>query len=549
MTTAVVEPTPQAREPRPATRVDYLNVSFGWKSWLFTTDHKRIALLYLASITLMFFLGGAYAVLIRLHLTTPEGALVEPDTYNKLFSAHGIVMVFFFLIPSIPATLGNFLVPMMIGAKDLAFPKLNLLSWYVYMTGAGFLIYGLLTNGVDTGWTFYPPYSTRSAHTDVTPVAVGVLISGFSSILTALNFIVTIHRMRAPGLTWFRMPLFLWSTYATSLVIMLGTPVIAVTLVLTAVERAFGWPVFDPAAGGDPVLFQHLFWFYSHPAVYIMVLPAMGVVSELVTTFSRKTIFGYHFVAFASIAIAVFGFLVWGHHMFVAGQSVYAALIFSLLSYVVAIPSAVKVFNWTATLYKASISWQTPMLYALGFLALFSIGGLTGLVLAAVSVDVHVTDTYFIVAHFHYIMVGGTIMAYLGGLHYWWPKITGRMYPEGWAKAAALLVFFGFNLTFFPQFLAGYSGMPRRYATYDERFQVLNVLSSAGASILAVGYLLPFTYLLWSLRYAKEAGPNPFGATGLEWATPSPPPPDNFPVTPTVTLPPYIYSREGAVHV
>jgi cytochrome c oxidase subunit 1 len=545
----VLEPIPQVREPRPETRVDYLNVSFGWKSWLFTTDHKRIALLYLMVVTLMFFVGGAYAVLIRIHLVTPGGTLVEPDSYNKLFTAHGIVMIFFFLIPSIPATLGNFLVPMMIGAKDLAFPRINLLSWYLFVIAAVTAVWGLLAGGIDTGWTFYPPYSTRSSHTFVTVVAMGAFIAGFSSILTALNFIVTIHRMRAPGMTWFRMPLFLWSTYATSLVIMLGTPVIAITLLLVAVERIWSVGIFDPAYGGDPVLFQHLFWFYSHPAVYIMILPSMGVISELVTAFSRKTVFGYHFVAFASLAIAVFGFLVWGHHMFVAGQSVYASLVFSVLSYIVAIPSAVKVFNWTATMYKGSISWQTPMLYAIGFLALFSIGGLTGLVLAAPAIDVHVTDTYFVVAHFHYIMVGGAIMGYLGGLHFWWPKMTGRMYPEGWAKAAALLVFFGFNLTFFPQFLAGYSGMNRRYARYDEKFQVLNVMSSAGASILGVGYLLPFSYLLWSLKYAKEAGPNPFGATGLEWSTLSPPPPDNFPVTPTVTLPPYSYSREATTHV
>jgi cytochrome c oxidase subunit 1 len=548
MSTAVIEAKRQAQEPRPPTHVDYLNASFGWKSWLFTTDHKRIALLYLVVITIMFFVGGAYAVLIRIQLATPYGELVEPDTYNKLFTGHGVVMIFFFLIPAIPSTLGNFLVPMMIGAKDLAFPRINLLSWYLYMTGAVIAVWGLLAGGVDTGWTFYVPYSTRSSHTNVIPVAVGALILGFSSILTALNFIVTIHRMRAPGMTWFRMPLFLWSTYATSLVIILGTPVIAITLVLVAVERVWAVGIFDPAYGGDPILFQHLFWFYSHPAVYIMVLPAMGIISELVTVFSRKTVFGYHFVAFASLAIAVFGFLVWGHHMFVAGQSIYSALIFSLLSYVVAIPSAIKVFNWTATMYKGSISWQTPMLYAIGFLALFSIGGLTGLVLAAISIDVHVTDTYFVVAHFHYIMVGGTIMGYLGGLHFWWPKMTGRMYPEGWAKAAALLIFFGFNLTFFPQFLVGYSGMPRRYAVYDERFQVLNVMSSAGATILGVGYLLPFTYLLWSLKYAKEAGPNPFGATGLEWTTPSPPPPENFPVTPTVTGEPYEYTQLEAAH-
>jgi cytochrome c oxidase subunit I len=532
--------------PNAETRVDYLNAEFGWKSWLLTVDHKRIAILYLIAITFMFFVGGAFAVLIRLHLITPQGALVEPDTYNKLFTMHGIIMVFFFLIPSIPATLGNFLVPMMIGAKDLAFPKLNLLSWYIYILGGTITIWGMLAGGVDTGWTFYTPYSTRSSSTNVVPVAIGVLISGFSSILTALNFIVTIHRMRAPGLTWFRLPLFIWSSYATSLVIMLGTPVVAITLVLVAAERIWGIGVFDSALGGDPILFQHLFWFYSHPAVYIMILPSMGVVSEIIATFARKAIFGYHFVAFSSLAIAVFGFLVWGHHMFVAGQSVYAALVFSILSYMVAIPSAIKVFNWTATLYKGSIWLQTPMLYALGFLALFSIGGLTGLVLASVPVDVHVTDTYFVVAHFHYIMVGGAIMGYMGGLHYWWPKMTGRMYPEGWAKAAALLIFVGFNLTFFPQFFVGYSGMLRRIAVYEDKFQVLNVMSSAGASILGFGYLLPFSYLLWSLWYGKLAGPNPYGATGLEWQTDSPPPPQNFEVTPTVTQDPYTFRAEAA---
>jgi cytochrome c oxidase subunit I len=527
---------------------NYLNVNFGVRSWLLTTDHKRIALLYLVSITFMFFIGGAFAVVIRLELLTPQGDLVAADTYNKLFTMHGIVMLFFFLIPSIPAVLGNFVVPMMIGAKDLAFPKLNLASWYLYVFGSIFTLYAMLTGGVDTGWTFYVPYSTQASHTHVMATVVGIFILGFSSILTGLNFLVTIHRMRAPGLTWDRLPLFLWSMYATSLIIMLGTPVVAVTLALVAVERVWGVGIFDPALGGDPILFQHLFWFYSHPAVYIMVLPAMGVVSELVTCFSRKTIFGYHFVAAASLAIAVLGFLVWGHHMFVSGQSAYAGMIFSLLSYLVAIPSAVKVFNWTATLYKGSISYQTPMLYAFGFIGLFTIGGLTGLMLAAMAVDVHVTDTYFIVAHFHYIMVGGTVMAYLGGIHYWWPKISGKVYPEGWAKLGCLVVFIGFNLTFFPQFILGYVGMPRRYHAYAPEFQVLNVLSTAGASILGVGYVLPLIYLAWSMRYAKDAGPNPWGSTGLEWATPSPPPPDNFAETPTVTLPPYVYSREE-VHV
>jgi cytochrome c oxidase subunit I len=395
--------------------------------------------------------------------------------------------------------------------------------------------------GVDTGWTFYTPYSSTYTNSYVVPTIVGIFVAGFSTILTGLNFIVTIHTMRAPGLTWFRLPLFVWAHYATSMIIILGTPVIAITLSLVALERLFGVGIFDPALGGDPILFQHLFWFYSHPAVYIMVLPAMGVVSELITAFARKRIFGYGFMAFSLIAIAVISFFVWAHHMFVSGMSVYASMIFSFLSMVVAIPSAVKVFNWTATLYKGSISYQSPMLYALGFIGLFTIGGLTGIFLASLGIDIHVTDTYFVIAHFHYIMVGGSVIGYLGGMHYWFPKITGRMYPEGWAKFSALLIFAGFNLTFFPQFLLGYLGMPRRYHFYPEEFQVLNVMSSAGASILGLGYVVPLIYLIWAMRYAAPAGPNPWGATGLEWETSSPPPTHNFEETPVVTQEAYAY--------
>jgi len=531
------------------TREHYLNVSYGWKSWLFTRDHKRIALLFLMTITFFFFLGGTFATMVRLELMTPQGDLFQAQTYNKLFSMHGIVMIFLFLIPSIPSVLGNFLVPIMIGARDLAFPRLNLLSWYLLVIGGVFTLWAIVAGGVDTGWTFYTPYSSLFSNTNVVLAVIGIFIAGFSSILTGLNFIVTIHQMRAPGMTWFRLPLFIWSHYATAIIQVLGTPVVAITLLLVAVERVWRVGVFDPALGGDPILFQHLFWFYSHPAVYIMILPGMGVVSELVTTHAHKQVFGYTFVAFSSLAIAIIGFFVWGHHMFVAGQSQYASLMFSILSFLVAIPSAIKVFNWTATLYKGSISYSAPMLYALGFIGLFTIGGLTGLFLATTAVDLHVTDTYFVVAHFHYIMVGGMVMAYLGGIHNWWPKISGKMYPEGWARLAALIVFIGFNLTFFPQFVLGYLGMPRRYYAYADEFQVLNVMSTAGASILAVGYLLPMVYLIWSLRYGESASANPWGATGLEWQIPSPPPTENFEETPIVEEPAYNYESYSRASV
>jgi cytochrome c oxidase subunit 1 len=532
---------PENRLPKNYLR-NYLNDELTLRSWLLTRDHKRIALLYLLSITFFFFIGSAAAAVIRLHLLTPTGALVTADTYNKMFTLHGVVMVWFFLIPSIPTVLGNFLVPLMIGARDLAFPRLNLLSWYIYILGGMFTLGAVIAGGVDTGWTFYTPYSTMFSNSYVIATAAGVFITGFSSILTGLNFIVTIHRMRAPGLTWFRLPVFIWSLYATSVILVLATPVLAATLLLLALERIFHIGVFDPALGGDPLLFQHLFWFYSHPAVYVMILPGMGVMSELITCFSRKKLFGYTFIVYSTIAIAVIGFLVWGHHMFVSGQSVYSSMIFSFLSFLVAVPSAIKVFNWTATLYKGQISFTTPMLYALGFIGLFTLGGLTGLFLAALAIDVHVHDTYFVIAHFHYIMVGGMVSAYLGGIHFWWSKITGREYPEWCGKTAALLLFIGFNFTFFPQFILGYLGMPRRYSTYPPEFQVLHVMSTLGASILGVGYFMPMFYLIWSLRYGKRATENQWEATGLEWQTPSPPPKYNFEKTPIVTEPPYSYS-------
>jgi cytochrome c oxidase subunit 1 len=530
-------------------RHSYLDAPYGIAAWLLTKDHKRIAMLYLISITVFFAVGGLFAAGVRLELLTPKGDFVTPDVYNKLFTLHGIVMIFFFLIPSIPATLGNFLIPIMCGTKDLAFPRINLLSWYLYVIG-GLLAVGVIAGGgVDTGWTFYTPYSTTASTTNVALTGMAAFIAGFSSILTGFNFIVTVHRMRAPGLTWFRLPLFVWAHYATSLVMILGTPVIAITLTLMMAERTLGLAVFDPKIGGDPVLFQHLFWFYSHPAVYIMILPGMGVISEMVAAVSRKQVFGYSFVAFSSLAIAILGFLVWGHHLFVSSQSIYAGMVFSIITMLVAVPSAVKTFNWAATMYKGSVTWESPTYWVIGFMGLFLIGGLTGLFLATLGLDIHLTDTYFVVAHFHYIMVGGAIMAFLGGIHFWWPKMTGKMYPDAMGKVTAILVFVGFNLTFFPQFVLGYMGMPRRYHSYPEEWQVLNVLSTAGAGVLGLGYTLTFCYLVWSLFKGKTAPANPWGAKGLEWETSSPPPTFNFDADPVVTEPAYNYKPAQEVHV
>ena len=531
-----------AEVPLEEERLNYLNASYGWKSWLLTVDHKRIALLYLFSITLMFFMGGAFAILVRLHLTTPTG-LFAPEVYNRLFTMHGIVMIFFFLIPSIPATLGNFLLPIMIGAKDLAFPRINLLSWYIYIIGALMAIYAVARGGVDTGWTFYTPYSTTYSNSYVLAAALGVFVAGFSSILTGLNFIVTVHKMRAPGMSWGRLPLFVWAHYATGLIQILGTPVVAIALVLVAMERVMHVGIFDPAVGGDPILFQHIFWFYSHPAVYIMILPGMGVISEVISCFSKKRIFGYDFIAASSMGIAVLGFLVWGQHMFITGESMYTGIVFSFLSFFVAVPSAVKVFNWMATMYKGSVTFDSPMLYAFAFIGLFTIGGLTGLYLSTLATNVALHGTYFVVAHFHFVMVGGMVVAFLAGLHFWWPKITGRMYSEPWAKFAALLVFLGFNLTFLPQFVLGYLGMPRRYSAYPAEFQTLNVLSSAGATVLGVAFLIPMIYLTYSWFFGPKVGKNPWEARGLEWQIDSPPITLNFERTPVVTQEVYNYGE------
>ncbi len=534
-------------QAQPTEEVNYLNVSNTVGSWLLTKDHKRIAILYLVSVVVMFALGSFFAGLIRLELTSPKGQVLTNEMYNKVFTAHGVVMIFFFLLPAIPGALANFVLPMMIGARDLAFPRLNLLSWYFYIAGALLGLTAVLLGGIDTGWTFYTPYASIYSNSQVSIAIVGAFLAGFSSIFTGINFIATVHKMRAPGLTWFRLPLFIWSHYATSIIIILGTPVVAITLLLVLVERIAHIGVFSPELGGDPILFQHLFWFYSHPAVYVMLLPGMGVISEIIACFSRNRVFGYGFVGMSSMAIAALGFLVWGHHMFVSSQSMYQGIVFSLITYLVAIPSAIKVFNWCLTMYKGSVILRTPMIYALTFLALFMIGGLTGLYLSNVATDVHVTHTYFVVAHFHYVMVGSTTTAFLAGVHYWWPKMTGRMYPETWGNVSAILTLIGFNLTFFPQFIVGYMGMPRRYHYYyfAPEFQIYHILSSGGSVVLAIAVTLPVIYLSWSIKKGPKAPPNPWGATGLEWQTASPPHPHNFHKTPVVTEEAYNYSAEA----
>jgi len=506
---------------------NYLTHDKGILSWLLTLDHKRIGVMYLMCVMGAFLLGGVFALLVRTELLTPGRTIVDHDTYNQLFTLHGAVMVFLVIIPGIPAALGNIILPLQLGAKDVAFPRLNLASWYLWVIGALFMVISLITNAADTGWTFYTPYSTTTT-TAVIPALTGAFILGFSSIFTGMNFITTMHKLRPPGMTWFRMPLFLWALYSTAVIQVLATPVLAITLLMLIVERVVGIGIFDPALGGDPVLFQHFFWFYSHPAVYIMIVPAFGVVSEIFPTFSRKRIFGYKFIALSSVAIAILGFLVWGHHMFTSGESVTAASIFSAITFLIAIPTAIKVFNWLATMYKGSIHLDAPLLYALFFLWVFTIGGLTGIFLGVMSVDVHLQDTYFVVAHFHYVMMGGSITAFLAGVHYWWPKFTGRMYSEKTARIACGLLFVGLNLTFFPQFILGTRGMPRRYYNYLPEFQPLHQLSTTGAYLMGIAFLITAIYLLGSLRKACDAPANPWGANTLECARLLRPPTTTF---------------------
>ena len=517
----------------PGREPNFYQAKKGLKNWLYTVDHKRIGMMYLVAILGALLLGGFFALLVRIELFSPGQQLVGKDRYNEFFTLHGAVMVFLVIVPGIPAALGNMILPIQLGAPDVAFPKLNMASFYLWCIGATLMVYSIANGGIDTGWTFYTPYSLSSAGS-VWPAVLGVFLLGFSSIFTGLNFIVTVHKFRPQGMGWFQMPLNVWALYSTAIVQVLATPVLGITVLLLFVERTMHIGIFDPTLGGDPVLFQHFFWFYSHPAVYIMIIPAMGVISELMTTFSRKPIFGYRFIAYSSISLALLSFLVWGHHMFVAGQSRLATMVFSALTFSVGIPSAIKVFNWAATLYKGDIRLKAPMYYALSFLLLFTIGGLTGLFIGILSVDVHLHDTYFVVAHFHYVMMGSTLVAFLGGIHYWWPKMTGRMYNEGLAKLCAVGVFVGFNLTFLPQFVMGSRGMPRRYWDYDPEFTLFHRLSTIGALILGIAIFIQTIYLAFSFKSGKKAGDNPWGGTTLEWQAATPPTEFNFEVPPTL---------------
>ena len=514
------------------------------RAWLTTTDHKRIGLLYALAMFTFFAVGAGLGLLMRLELLNPGEQFVSARTYNSLFTLHGVIMIFLFIVPGIPAVLGNIMLPLQLGAEDVAFPRLNLASWYVYMAGAALALTSLFADGgaPDTGWTFYAPYSLRSG-SNVSLAVMGAFVLGFSSIMTGMNFITTIHRLRAKGMGFFRMPLFCWGLYATSWIQVIATPVVGITLVLVMLERTVGIGFFDPARGGDPILYQHLFWIYSHPVVYVMILPAMGIVSEILPIFSRRTIFGYKAIAMSSMAIAIVGYLVWGHHMFTVGMSDTARWVFSLLTFLVAIPTGIKIFNWVATLYRGSIEPGVPLLYALGFIFLFSIGGLTGLVNGALSADIHVHDTAFIVGHFHYTMFGGAGIGFFAGLHLWFPKIFGRRYGEKTARWAFGLIMVGFNTLYFPMLVMGLMGMPRRYHDYLPRFHVPHMISTFGSWILVAGLILMFWNLLRSIRRGAPAGDNPWGGTTLEWSTTSPPPLLNFATAPVVTTGPYDFSR------